>query len=427
MRHLFTLTFLTLGLSWPSATVFSQNASDHVRQQMEKTRNYGKFHYLQVRYHRGSNATSSRNETVANLFQSSAYNGYDIRMGWVTTGEKPWQRVLRYPEYGFGISGFFYSVREVENLIGDPSGVYGFIGVPLHKGKGFRFSIDLDLAAGLTYDLNPYDPITNPYNDAVGSRILYYFDFDLDFKHKLSQRLDLIYGLTFIHFSNGRTRTPNLGVNMSGINVGLRYHFNPLGPYVKKLNPDIEVPIRPDYVLEMPPKAPNYFFGNAWTSFGTAAINPPQDTTLPDSIPQNQAGPNYLTHTTGIDYNYRIGRLFAFGLAATFHFDAGWAVRYEGNRASFWQKTNLSAGANFLFNFNRLAIMGQAMLYVAQTEELKQLLGSFHFRAGGRVHINRNLFAQFTLKTRNGGIADWVEFGIGYSWRHGKGREFMEF
>ena len=330
---------------------------------------------------------------------------------------------MRFPEYGFGIGGFFYTVRDVANAIGDPNGFYGFMGIPLHKGKGFKFHIDLDLAAGLTFDLNPYDPITNPYNDAVGSRILFYFNFDLEFKHKLSERLDLTYGLSFIHFSNGRLRTPNLGVNMAGFNIGLRYFFNPLRPYTKKVLPDEKLQLRPNYITEKPEKAPNYFFGRVWTSFGTAATNPPVDTTLPPDSTQNLAGPNYLTHSTGLDYQYRIGRLFSTGLAISYQFDAGLVEQFPNRDATIWQRSQISLGPHFEFYFNRISIMGQFMIYAYAAPEVKELVGNWHFRAGGRVHINKNLFAQFTLKTRNGGIADWVEWGIGYSWAHGKGKK----
>lgn len=38
--------------------------------------------------------------------------------------------------------------------------------------------------------------------------------------------MDITYEIDFTHFSNGRTFTPNYGLNMFGLNVGLRYHYN---------------------------------------------------------------------------------------------------------------------------------------------------------------------------------------------------------
>ena len=41
-------------------------------------------------------------------------------------------------------------------------------------------------------------------------------------------------------------------------------------------------------------------------------------------------------------------------------------------------------------------------------------------RAGGRIGLTDNLDAHIALKTRNGGIADWIEWGIAYKLKVGK-------
>ncbi len=38
--------------------------------------------------------------------------------------------------------------------------------------------------------------------------------------------MDLVYGMDFTHFSNGRITTPNYGFNMYGLNLAMRYHYN---------------------------------------------------------------------------------------------------------------------------------------------------------------------------------------------------------
>lgn len=40
--------------------------------------------------------------------------------------------------------------------------------------------------------------------------------------------------------------------------------------------------------------------------------------------------------------------------------------------------------------------------------------GSWYMRVGGRIGLTENLEAHAALKTRNGGIADWIEFGLAY-------------
>jgi hypothetical protein len=35
-------------------------------------------------------------------------------------------------------------------------------------------------------------------------------------------------------------------------------------------------------------------------------------------------------------------------------------------------------------------------------------------RVGGKIGLTENLDAHIALKTRNGGIADWIEWGVSY-------------
>ena len=40
--------------------------------------------------------------------------------------------------------------------------------------------------------------------------------------------------------------------------------------------------------------------------------------------------------------------------------------------------------------------------------------GSWFMRAGGRIGLTPHLDAHIALKTRNGGVADWIEWGVAY-------------
>ncbi len=407
-RWLIATLILVLGVRMEC---LAQSPAERLEQRIDTLPNYGAFHFFQFRYHIGSNATSSKDETVANIFSSSGYDGFDFRLGWQTTGEKAWQQLLRYPTYGVGFASYLYSEEEVNNLIGEPAGIYGFLGLPLYRGKGRKFQSDLDLSAGLTYDLNPYDFTTNPYNDAVGSRILFYFNFDLTFNHYLSRRLDLSYGLSLIHFSNGRIRTPNLGVNMVGLHLGLRYNFNALQPYTRKVLPDRRLAWRPSFEKHEIPRYPDHWIAKIWTSLGSASTSPPSEDE--EGNPQSVAGPSYLTGSTGLEVHRRYGALASVGLGMSYMFDFGLGERYENKEASFWQKSLISIGPLHELFFNKLSIFTQVGVYLHITEEVKPMLGGWHLRAGGRIYVGDNTFIHAALKTRNGGIADWVEFGFG--------------
>ncbi|WP_315824548.1 acyloxyacyl hydrolase [Paraflavitalea speifideaquila] len=120
---------------------------------------------------------------------------------------------------------WFYSgnVGDIE-IFGRPHAAFGFITFPFSNKRRNNFQIEP--ALGLTYNLKPYNPEHNVINDAIGAKFAVYFALNLGGKYKINREIDLLYGYDITHFSNGRTVTPNLGLNMMGFSVGGRYNFN---------------------------------------------------------------------------------------------------------------------------------------------------------------------------------------------------------
>ena len=381
---------------------------------LDTTVNYGHyFNFVQVRMHRGSNATSSKNETVKDIFAGSGYWGVDVRIGFQTTGQFEWHRVFNNPSYGLGFSSFWFDQDTVSNLIGNPSGVYGFFGWPVYRGKGGKFHLDFDFAAGLTYDLNAYDPITNPYNDAVGSKILWYFDFDFSGNHMISNRLDLSYGLHLVHFSNGRMRTPNLGVNMVGFDLGLRYNFNPMSPYAKYKDPSRQLAVRP----ELTPKGTfssyqNYSIWNLWMAMGFNTTS--RNAEDIEGNPQDLRGPTYFASTLAVEWQRKLGRAFAGGVGLNYFYDGSLGEEYDDG-GSLFQKSTIGIGPSFDLFIHRFSFSGTVGFYVYRAEKVKNVRNPLYLRGAFRYRISEKVFAHAALKTMNGAVADYVEFGIGYS------------
>ncbi len=397
---------------WAACTS-GQTFNDYTKLEIDTASNYGFFNFIQLRLHRGSNLTSSKTDWVADLYSNSGYTGIDLRIGFQTTGKFEWEQLLKYPQYGFGFSTYFYTERDVTDLLGQPSAVYAFGNLPFYRSKNEKFYLSFDPSTGLAYDLNGYDPEENPFNDAEGSDILFYFNFGLSGVHFLSERMDLNYGLNLIHFSNGRLRTPNLGVNMAGIDLGLRYYFNPVSRYTSTAYPDYQPQLRPGFQERYLPPHEDY---SMWNVFWAVGMNSTTRDAFDEETgePLNAQGPSYFASTLGFEWQRKYGRVASWGLGLDYHFDASLGEEYEGE-ASFWERSTIGFGPLHELYIERFSIFFQPSIIILGTKTAQDTRAGFFVRAGLRARITDQLFGHFALKTYSGAIADYVEWGVGYS------------
>ena len=136
-----------------------------------------------------------------------------------TNQAKKWHEAYRHPLVGGTL--FFGSVGNNE-ILGRFTGLYGFIELPIVKYK--RYRLDFKFATGLGYTNRPFDPILNPENVAIGSRV----NALMCFAFKQSWRFSdygLTFGLDMTHFSNASYQMPNLGVNVPFLSLGVQKFF----------------------------------------------------------------------------------------------------------------------------------------------------------------------------------------------------------
>lgn len=84
----------------------------------------------------------------------------------------------------------------------------------------FRISQRIGMAT------HPYDRETNFKNNAFGSKFMSANMVLLQYQKRFSSvPLSFQTGFLFNHFSNGRTKFPNRGINTLAFQLGFRYHF----------------------------------------------------------------------------------------------------------------------------------------------------------------------------------------------------------
>jgi len=135
-----------------------------------------------------------------------------------THGKDEWHSAYNFPDYGV----YF----EYQNYNND------FLGKVYAAGVQYNFyflnrNLELKLSQGIGYATNPYDKVENSKNKAFGSTLMANTNIGLFYKKEhLLDKFGLQAGFLFTHFSNGRTKSPNSGINSFLLNVGVNYDFS---------------------------------------------------------------------------------------------------------------------------------------------------------------------------------------------------------
>ncbi|WP_245905084.1 acyloxyacyl hydrolase [Pontibacter mucosus] len=138
------------------------------------------------------------------------------------TSEKAWQYLQGYPRLG---ASFSYINFDNLQVLGD---AYTFIlYVEPFLSAHRRFSLSFRFGAGLSYQSNVYDSISNPQNQFYSTKIAFPLTANLMGNYILNDTWMLRAGGTYSHISNGGIRQPNKGINFPMATVGVDYALRP--------------------------------------------------------------------------------------------------------------------------------------------------------------------------------------------------------
>lgn len=392
-----------------SLTLQAQEFSEFTTEDYEKDKNYGWFNYIQVTSYKGQHMVA---DELKHLLQDGFW-GTGIRFGTQSVGRKDWQRTHAYPQYGVGVTYFNLGGTDVESLIGKPTALYFFYGMPITRFGKSRLNADVEL--GLSTDFNKYDPDDNSEQIFIGATTNLHSNFSLQWYYELSQRFDVALGLTFMHFSNGKMFTPNKGINLIGLNLSTAYHYNPVRRFTRHVDPGYQPEIRPTFIEDEVSKVnPNHeisFMG----SIGTVQADPGKWKHEDGTIDTTTAlGPRYLTNSFSVDYAYKFSHRLKVTTGLDMFYDGSAENLYDDilpQNTSFTDKTFYGAHVGFHYLIERVSFIFNYGRYIYKPFEAR---GKWYMRVGGRIGLTENIDVQVALKTRNGGIADFIEWGIVY-------------
>ncbi|MCD8528894.1 MAG: acyloxyacyl hydrolase [Chitinophagales bacterium] len=149
-------------------------------------------------------------------------HAFELSVSKITKGEKEWQRKLNYPEIG----GALLMARFGDNeIFGNAYGVFPFAKIWLIRSKWVDWYYRMGI--GLAYLNKPFNYVTNPDNNVIGSKINNCTHMSMGIDIKANENLSFFTALNFTHFSNASFQSPNLGINYAAFSGGFRYNVNP--------------------------------------------------------------------------------------------------------------------------------------------------------------------------------------------------------
>lgn len=304
---------------------------------------------------------------------------FEARLSKQYLGNKFWHQYYRFPNSGIG---GYYASLENPKVLGHVYALYAFINIPIIRHN--KYSFNYEISSGAAYLDKPYNNTDNYYNVSIGSALNFYFNFSLDLKVKLFNRIDLVNRINIKHFSNGAFKVPNQGINIISYNLGLRY-------YLCKNKPEFNTISLQKFIK----KNELYFV----FSGGTKEIPPPEIK-------------NYPTASLSINIAQQISRQRKIGFGTDIFYDESLRTEYSRKKLDY-KNINMFSGGLFLSHelvFNKISIIMQGGVYYYSKLQKNGLL---YHRFGLRYFATNKMILNFSLKSHFA-KADFIEFGIGY-------------
>lgn len=324
------------------------------------------------------------------------YQSFSILFLKQTRGTKLWEQLYGFPVFGIGI----YSAHFNESTeLGNPISVYGYFSGPFFRFNKLNFNYDLGL--GLAFNWNDFNPSTNPGNIAIGADRSVHIEAGISLDYQLTKKYFLSIGGGFNHFSNGKLKMPNMGLNTEAVKLSLSYQLNnvPFG------NVKYEVPLfkkRYEWDISLFAGVENIIYNGNDVDVQTKY--------------KGLFFPVYgITNTCNrvISYKSKIG----VGFAASYNTALNAQIAADNGELD---EVDLPVGIHIMLSIypsyelviDKLSLIIQPGVYVyrKRTEELSPV---FYQRIGIKYHFWNDYFAGLSLRATQFHVSNFIEWNIG--------------
>lgn len=301
-----------------------------------------------------------------------------------TYGEKDWEQWYNYPS--FGASLLMQNMGSV--ALGN---VYSFHGD--YRFYFFNRKLSLRVGGGIAYVENPFDIERNPTNTAYGSSISGSILLGMQYENRRVFNSPFGYqlGAFLIHYSNGKSRSPNTSTNNFGLQLGITYDLDAQIPENKVHLKDLQFsePITLNVVLSS---------GNN----DSGVIGTPQYPFLVTTIYADKR----INKKTGLQFGAEA--FFTQTLRKHIQYTS---VAFPENEyytgEQDWKRVGLFVGHELFIG--KLSLVTQAGYYVYYPFDY---LKPYYTRIGLKRYLYKGVFTSIMLKTHLA-KAESMEYGLG--------------
>jgi hypothetical protein len=294
---------------------------------------------------------------------------------------REWQALYNFPQHGISV---VYSPLSSPEYLGYGLGIFPFINFHVYNSKWI--SCTFFVGAGLGYVQKPFHFAENYKNEAIGSRFNAILSGQADFRYRLSETTEISTGISITHFSNGKAKTPNLGINNCGIYAGLAYN-------IPRDQPSEKQPFSKDEKKQ----EFNFFFAG--------------------SFKQNYpvGGKNYLYTAYSLNTKRVISPKRKIGAGIDVFYDYSDRAHFQGKGFDKPDMTYIKPALYLLHDFrlSRISIFIHVGTYLYAFEK-NQEFGMIYDRVGIQFYLNQFFSTHVALKTHYA-KADCIEFALNLS------------
>jgi hypothetical protein len=315
-----------------------------------------------------------------------------FEIGRQTDGSREWHHLYGLPSYGFGFSVASFGDS---SGAGRPLDAYTFFSWPFAR-PSERVHVTTDFGMGVSWNWKEFDRDTASYSEVLGSNMNVRIDWGFYLRYLATPQTSLYAGVDFTHRSNGGTQQPDLGINVIGPSVSLRYSLGPERRPVRIRKTETFRPV--------------------W-EFVIGAAGGPKRVML-SSDPALQHGFGALDATAAVQRHfYRYGKVAA-GADLTYDGSTGAILdplqsdRLQW-RPDFSRRLALGFYGGYEHIIGRFGAIVQFGYTVARGFDAVERPRAYQ-RYGWRYHINDRLFGTFSIRSIEGRKADFLEIGAGY-------------
>lgn len=322
-------------------------------------------------------------EALSYLIQDDIY-AFDISVSFPTFGTSYWDKLYRNPRPGLGYTYWNLGNNEV---LGKAHAIYGFINIPILR-KDERFFMNYQISFGGAYLTRIFDPYENHLNRAIGSHSNVYIRLGIDSRIKITPLSELVFEMGATHFSNGKTRSPNYGINAGTISLRLNYLINNPDNY----SDEIKIPI-----------VENKFIQSVFYSAGSKVYD-------------NLLGNKYFVSSLSYNIEKNINHKRRLGLGVDFSYDGSISEALEVEKgktdSEFNSLVRVGLHASYGVRYKQLILGIQAGHYLYSKHTV---LTRVYNKLSVQYMITKNIAGSVSIKS-HWAKADCLLWGVGYCW-----------